>query len=85
MPAKQLLLPQSVQKHARKLPKHIQKRLPTAFLLLKENPISGEKLHGELEGYFKYRLGDYRIVYMFDTKSSVVKVVTIEHRQGVYK
>ncbi|MBI3386078.1 type II toxin-antitoxin system RelE/ParE family toxin [Candidatus Gottesmanbacteria bacterium] len=85
MPAKQFILPQSVQKHAKRLPKHIQKRLPHAFLLLKANPIAGEKLQGKLSRLYKYRLGDYRIVYSFDTKTSRVVVVSIEHRQGVYK
>ena len=42
-------------------------------------------MHGELEGYYKYRLGDYRIIYIFDAKKSTVEIQTIEHRQGVYK
>ncbi|OGG11374.1 hypothetical protein A2Z00_03420 [Candidatus Gottesmanbacteria bacterium RBG_13_45_10] len=85
MPAKQLILPQSVQKRVQKLPKRIQKRLPNAFILLQQNPIAGGKLRGQLEEYYKYRLGDYRIIYTFDIKTSTLKVVNIEHRQGVYK
>lgn len=85
MPAKQLVLPEDVQKRARKLPKPIQKRLPKALLFLKANPIAGERLQGKLDGFFKYRLGDYRIVYTFNSKISRLEIVTIEHRQGVYK
>jgi len=85
MPAKQFHLLKSAQKSVRRLPKHIQKRLPNALLLIKENPAVGIKLHGELIGYFKYRIGDYRIIYTFNAKTSIVEVVTIEHRQGVYK
>lgn len=85
MPAKQFLILQNAQKKARRLPNHIQKRLPEALLTIKQNPIAGVKLHGELAGYFKYRLGDYRIVYTFYSKTSKVEVVAIEHRQGVYK
>jgi mRNA interferase RelE/StbE len=85
MPAKTLILPQKVQKSANKLPRHIQKHLPKALLSIKQNPFIGIKLHGELAGYYKYRIGDYRLVYRFNTKTSTVEVVKIEHRQGVYK
>ena len=85
MPAKQFFLLQGAQKSAQRLPKNIQKRLPSALLNIKQNPTIGVKLHGELKGYFKYRLGDYRIIYTFDVKTSTVEVATIEHRQGVYK
>ena len=85
MPAKQFLLLKSAQKSIRKLPKHIQSHLPNALLTIQKNPLAGIKLHGELDGFYKYRLGDYRIVYTFNAKSSAVEVVTIEHRQGVYK
>lgn len=85
MPAKTFVLPQKVQKSAHKLPKHIQEHLPRALLSIKQNPLIGIKLHGELAGYYKYRIGDYRLVYRFNTKTSKVEVVKIEHRQGVYK
>lgn len=49
------------------------------------NNLQGEKLHGELLGYSKHRVGDYRIVYLFDKKEGKIAVLKIEHRQGVYK
>lgn len=85
MPAKTFILPRKVQKSAHKLPKHIREHLPHALLTIKQNPLIGIKLHGEFTGYYKYRIGDYRIVYRFSTKTSKVDVVIIEHRQGVYK
>lgn len=85
MPAKKFLFPQSIQKHAQRLPNQIKHRIPSAIELLKLNPIAGVKLHGELAGFYKYRLGDYRIIYTFDVKTSTVEVIAIEHRQGVYK
>lgn len=85
MPAKSLILAQKVDKNFSKLPPRIQKKILKSFENIKTNPVSGIKLHGELENYFKYRVGDYRIVYAFDTKKSMVIVVKIEHRQGVYK
>jgi mRNA interferase RelE/StbE len=85
MPAKQLLIPERTRKTIGKLPKNIQRHIPLVLLKIRENPLSGRKLHGELSGYYKYRLGDYRIVYSFASKISTVVVVAVEHRQGVYK
>ena len=85
MSAKSLVLANRVDKILAKLPIHIQKKILKNLELIKGNPIAGIKLHGELKNYFKYRVGDYRIVYSFDSEKSVVTIVKIEHRQGVYK
>lgn len=85
MPAKAFVVYKNADKRFLKLPTHIQRRILHAYDRLKQNPVTGVKLHGELSGFYKYRLGDYRIVYTFDAKTSTVEVLTIEHRQGVYK
>jgi mRNA interferase RelE/StbE len=85
MPAKHLIVDKNADKRFLRLPISIQQRAIRAYDILKLNPVAGVKLHGELKGFYKYRLGDYRIVYTFDTKTSTVEVVAIEHRQGVYK
>ncbi len=85
MPAKSLIVEKPVRKRLRKLPSITHIKVIEALAVLQANPLAGAKLHGELEGYYKYRVGDYRIVYTFDSKESVVTVVKIEHRQGVYR
>ena len=85
MPARYLTTEKSVRKHLKKLPMSIHGKVIKALDLIKNNPLSGEKLHGELKNYYKYRVGDYRIVYQFDSKTSTVIVVKVEHRQGVYR
>ena len=85
MPAKHVIIDRNADKRFLKLPRSLQKRTLNAYETLQKNPIAGVKLHGELSGFYKYRLGDYRIVYTFDPKASTVKIMTIEHRQGVYK
>ncbi len=85
MSAKQFFVAQKADKQFLKLPLQIQTKILQAYHRVKENPLSGIKLHGELTHYYKYRVGDYRIVYYFDQKTSTVGVVKIEHRQGVYK
>ena len=85
MPAKHFQISKSANKQIGKLPIRIQDKINKAFDRLKTDPLSGDKLHGELKGYYKYRLGDYRIIYSFDIGNNILSVVKIEHRQGVYK
>jgi mRNA interferase RelE/StbE len=85
MSAKILQLAQSVDKELSKLPKHIQLKIILSFDKIIQNPVSGIKLHGDLKNYYKFRVGDYRIIYCFNTRKSLIQIVKIEHRQGVYK
>ena len=85
MPAKSLIFEKKVQKQLLKIPLPVHRRVITALRSIQTNPVSGIKLHGELKDYYKFRVGDYRIVYRFDSKEKIVYVVKIEHRQGVYR
>lgn len=85
MPAKLLVINRSASKQLLKLPLIIHQRVITALKQIKANPVAGAKLHGEMAAYYKFRIGDYRIVYKFYSKESRVDVVKIEHRQGVYR
>lgn len=85
MPAKRLIVAQRADKQFLKLPRFIQSKIISSYDRIKHNPIIGEKLHGELKDFYKYRVGNYRIVYWFDVKTSTVIVTKIEHRQGAYK
>ncbi|XHX78935.1 MAG: type II toxin-antitoxin system RelE/ParE family toxin [Stenomitos frigidus ULC029] len=42
-------------------------------------------LKGRLSGYYRYRLGDYRLVYLLDDETRRVLVMTIAHRKDVYE
>lgn len=85
MSAKYLITRQSVRKNLKKLPLHVHEKIIRILNKIQENPLIGVKLHGELADYYKLRVGDYRIVYKFDKKASIVEMVKIEHRQGVYR
>lgn len=85
MSVKYFKLTKKANKDILKLPLVIQNKIDNAFSKIKENPLSGKKLRGELNEYYKFRVGDYRIVYRFYTREKTVFVVKIEHRQGVYK
>ncbi len=85
MPARNFVISKKANKEALKLPLSIQNKINKAFGILKLNPLAGAKLQGELAGHYKFRIGDYRIVYKFNSKERILEVVKIEHRQGVYK
>ena len=85
MSADKIIFEKPVKKSLRRLPSHIHGKILLSFHKIKSNPVLGVKLHGELENYYKMRVGDYRIVYSFDVKKSLIIIVKIEHRQGVYR
>lgn len=54
---------------------------------LRENPFFGtniKKLKGEFEGYYRYRLGNYRLFYSVEQEKVMVFIVDVKHRQGAY-
>ena len=54
---------------------------------LKINPFFGtniKKLQGEFEGYYRYRIGNYRLFYLIDNEKIIVMVSDIRHRQNSY-
>lgn len=52
-----------------------------------DNPRSlGEALHGpELDRFWKYRLGDYRIIAEIQDKAIRILIVRVGHRREIYR
>lgn len=44
----------------------------------------GKGLTGDLAGYWRYRIGDYRVLVFIDDRELVIVAVTMGHRSGVY-
>ncbi len=54
---------------------------------LKSNPFFGpniKKLKGEFEGFYRYRIGNYRLFYKIDKGKIIVFIITLKHRKGSY-
>ncbi len=54
---------------------------------LRENPHYGrniKKLKGKLEGYYRYRIGNYRLFYLIKDEKLIVAVVDFKYRQQAY-
>jgi len=45
----------------------------------------GKALTGELKGYWRYRVGDYRIICEIRDKELLVLVIEVGHRREVYR
>ena len=47
--------------------------------------IRPEPLTGNLAGFYKFRVGDYRVVYEILSTESVILIHQIEHRRDIYR
>lgn len=46
--------------------------------------ITPQPLTADLSGFFKLRVGDYRVIYEFDREEKVIFIDRIRHRKEVY-
>jgi len=53
--------------------------------LIKSPAKLGKQLKGEYAGFFKYRIGDWRVIYHLDEENKTITVTKIGHRKEVYK
>ena len=54
---------------------------------LRRNPTFGpniKKLKGELDRYYRFRIGNYRLFYLVENDKVLVVVVDLKHREGAY-
>jgi mRNA interferase RelE/StbE len=71
-----------------KAPRDIRGRLDECFeALLEQNPLHGNNikaLTGKLKGLYRYRVGDWRIIYRLSVKRKVVEIIAILSRGDAY-
>ncbi len=63
--------------------RHIASRLE--WLVENFESIKPLPLHQEWKGYFKFRVGDWRVVYTFEMSKRIITVHHIDRRDKVYK
>lgn len=66
----------------------VAKRLARCFAQLEREPRRHNAirmLSGPLAGMRRYRVGDWRVVFMIDDERSRVSVLSIAHRREVYE
>jgi len=83
-----LIFTDKANKKFKKLPQDIQKRIISFFderILVSEDPASyARALTGDLQGLWRFRVGDYRIVANILQGEMVIVSVDIGHRKEIY-
>ena len=46
--------------------------------------VSAQPLTGQWSGFYKLRVGDYRVIYEFDIENQLIFVARVEHRREIY-
>lgn len=76
-------------KQFKKLDKSVQKTINKwiqAHLINTDNPYaSGKALVGNLKGFWRYRIGSYRLLAKIDDNKLIIVAVDIDHRSAVYR
>jgi len=71
-------------KQFRKLSRDTRERVRKRAQELVENPYLGLRLRGELEGFWKDRIGDYRVIYKVEESTRRVVFYDVNLRKKVY-
>ena len=72
-------------KQFRRLPGDVKNRIRTRVEELAQNPYLGLRLVGQLEGFWKDRMGHYRIIYKIDEKNKTIVLFDVDLRKRVYE
>ncbi|OGQ21660.1 MAG: hypothetical protein A3I05_04955 [Deltaproteobacteria bacterium RIFCSPLOWO2_02_FULL_44_10] len=82
----ELLFKPSFFKDLKRLPKEIRDRLTLVFENIRRDPfaVAAKRLVGYTDLY-RYRLGDYRLVYYVKRNERKIMILLIAHRKEVYR
>jgi mRNA-degrading endonuclease RelE of RelBE toxin-antitoxin system len=81
----QVIITPRVLKQYNRFPKIEQEKIKKKLLLLEKYPQEGKKLSGEYSELRSFKAWPYRMIYFINDRQRKLFVVTIAHRQGVYK
>ena len=76
----------SVEEDLKKLDKAIVRKILTRIetYLACDPKELGKPLKGEFQGYWRYRWGDYRVIYKISEREILITVLRISNRKDVY-
>jgi len=78
---------EGIEDDLKKLDKELARKIIDRIkTYLVQDPVNiGKPLDGQFSGQWKYRYGDYRVIYVVDMEAQLMKVLRIRHRKLVYK
>ncbi len=78
-------IPPHVAEVIRSLHPDLKRSIKAAVRAIATDPECGVPLLRELDGFWKYRVRRYRIVYAIDRKARVIRLMAVGHRRYVYE
>ncbi len=83
----EIVFTKKAQKQINVLDSSIQQRIKKDISgkLLVNPALHLEPLTGDFGSFYKFRVGDYRLICIKEDKKLIVTVVEIGHRSGIYK
>jgi len=84
----EILVSHEADKYYKRQGRDTKRRINNCIDNLSQEPLLGphiKKLHGELEGKYRYEVGGIRIVYEVNIKGKIVEIKAIRGRGDVYK
>lgn len=79
-----LEIEEAARKALKRVPGNIRQRVAHAIdgLRLNPRPSGAKALRNHLEGYWRIRIDDYRVIYLIDDEVVIVTVVRIAQRDN---
>lgn len=77
----------SARNYFRRALKHFQQRVRAAIVDIQTNPFTHpnvRRLHGELKGLLRYRIGNFRLVYRVLEDERESRIIALGPRGDVY-
>ncbi len=51
-----------------------------------QDPVKlGTQLKGNIKGLYRYRIGEYRVIYVIDQTEKKIIILNVNHRKKIYK
>lgn len=74
----------------KRIDRKLQGRILEAITYISENPLStkgdtAKPLEGALKGLWRYRIGDFRLIYRHDIENNHIELLTFSGRGDVYE
>jgi mRNA interferase RelE/StbE len=63
---------------------HIQKVIRNRLMVLERPQTLGKPLKGNLRQFWRFRVGDYRIIADIMEQRRVIEIISIGHRREIY-
>ena len=80
-----VVLADRAEKELDALDRHVRGRVLTAILRLAENPYQATNVKSLSSGFYRLRVGDYRVIYEVKDDILAILVIKVGHRREVYR